>query len=235
MEEESIKLQEIIDALKKRWRVVVLIALGITISTAFVSFFLIKPKYEASTKVFVGKESSNKIQEYTSNDVQMYQQLLKTYSDVILTKDFIESAIEGENIAITKEMVLSNLKVTPKTGTQILEIKYLSFDKKEAKKIAEKVTNEFIIVSTKLISNANVQIIENASLPEKPVSPNKILNISIALLIGIIIGVGVAIILDFKDTTYSCKEDLEKEIDLPVLGVIPKFDVIQEEIGSCLN
>jgi len=229
--EDSIKFHEIIDALKKRWKLVVLITLVITIFTAFISFFLIKPKYEASTKVFVGKESNNKIQEYTSNDVQMYQKLLKTYSDVILTKDFVENAIAGENITISKGEILRNLKITPKTDTQILEIKYLSYETEEAKQIVEAITNEFIIISTKLISNANVQVIEKASLPENPVSPNKAFNISVALLLGIIIGVGVSMFLDFKDTTFSCKEDLEKEIDLPVLGVIPKFEIVQEGKG----
>jgi capsular polysaccharide biosynthesis protein len=235
MVEESILLKDIIEALKKRWKIVVLIVLVITIITTFVSFFLVKPKYEASTKVFVGKESSNETKDYTSNDVQMYQQLLKTYTDVILTKDFVENAIEGESITSSKEEILSNLNITPKTNTQILEIKYLSYDKEEAKLVVEEVANEFIIVSTKLISNANVQIIEKATLPENPVSPNKMRNISIATALGIIIGMGVAIILEFMDTTFSCKEDIEKEIGLPILGVIPKFDIIQEERGSCLN
>ncbi|PRR84072.1 YveK family protein [Clostridium vincentii] len=227
MGEESITLPEIIDALRKRWKIIVLTTLIITTFTIFVSLYLIKPKYEASTKVFVGKESSNNIQEYTSSDIQMYQQLLKTYSNVIMTKNFVESAIEGGNITSTKEEILSNLNVAPKTDTQILEIKYSSYDKAEAKQVAEELTNEFIIVSTKLIPNANVQIIEKASLPENPVSPNKILNISIGLLLGIITGLGVAIILDFKDTTFSYKEELEKEIKLPVLGVIPKFNGIR--------
>jgi len=234
MQEENISLQDIIDALKKRWRLVVIIALMSTTFTTFVSFYLIKPKYEASTKVFVGKESNNN-KDYTSNDVQMYQNLLKTYSDVIMTKDFLESAIADENISSSNQEVLRNLKVTPKIDTQILEIKYLSYDNKKAMKVVEDITNQFIIVSTKLISNANVQIIEKATLPESPVSPNKMRNILIALLSGIIIGSGVAIILDFKDTSFSDKEKLEKEIGLPVLGVIPNFDNVQEEVSSCLN
>ena len=48
-----------------------------TIISALVSFLLIKPQYEASTKVFIGKDDGEG-QGYSQNDILMYQKLMKT-------------------------------------------------------------------------------------------------------------------------------------------------------------
>ena len=62
-------------------------------------------------------------------------------------------------------------------------------------------------------------------MPEKPVSPNKKLNILIAFVLGLMVSIGLSLLLEFMDNTYKSKEELEKVVDLPVLGVIPELDV----------
>lgn len=79
MEEQVIRLDELFEALKKRWLMIVTITLIATIISAALSFFVIKPKYEATTKVFIGKDEGDN-QAYNQNDVLMYQKLMKTYS-----------------------------------------------------------------------------------------------------------------------------------------------------------
>lgn len=227
MDEESIKIQDIIDALKDRWQLIVCITLIATIFSAAFSFFVIKPKYKASTKLFIGKESDDKNSNYSNNDVQMYQKLLKTYADVITTRDLIEEAFNKDNIEMSPDTALSRLTVTPKTDTQILEISYTSGDKQECKDVVESVTNRFIEISSELISNSNVRVIEKATLPKSPISPNKKLNIAVAFMLGLIIGAGLAILLEFLDNTFKDKEQVEKILDLPVLGSIPNSEIVK--------
>ena len=59
MEEQVISLSEIFEALKKRWIMIVAITLVATLISGVLSFFVIDPVYEASTKVFIGKEESD--------------------------------------------------------------------------------------------------------------------------------------------------------------------------------
>jgi capsular polysaccharide biosynthesis protein len=141
MNDENIRVEEVVDALKNRWQLIVVITLIATILATVVSFFIIKPKYQASTKLFIGKESSGKVEEnYNNNDVQMYQKLLKTYSDVIMTKDLVEKSLAVKNINLKTGEVLGNLRVTPKTDTQILLISYTSTDKQESKAVVDAIT-----------------------------------------------------------------------------------------------
>lgn len=226
MDQESIRIEDIIHALKSRWQMIVEITLVAIILSTAVSFFLIKPKYEASTKLFVGKESSDASKEsaYNSNDVLMYQNLLKTYVDVIKTDDLIGNAISGKNISASAEGIKGSLNVEAVASTQILKISYISTDKNESKEVVDAVATQFIKTSKELIANADVKVVESVTLPEAPVSPNKKMNIAIAGLLGLMLGLGLALLLEFMDNTFKDKEQAENVLGLPVLGSIPNAE-----------
>ena len=228
MNQENIKVQDIVDAIRSRWQLIVSITLTSVIIASFFTLFIIKPKYEASTKLFIGKESSeNKDQSYSSNDVQMYQKLLKTYSDVIMTSDLVERALSSKNLDVDSESVLAGLTVTPKTDTQILQIQYTNTDKNLAMEVVDAITQEFVETSTELISNANVKIIETVKLPQSPVSPNKKLNISVAFVLGLLISTTLALVLEFMNNTFKDKEQVENILGVPVIGTIPNTDTVK--------
>uniref|UniRef100_UPI002617FEFD YveK family protein n=1 Tax=Clostridium sp. TaxID=1506 RepID=UPI002617FEFD len=211
---------ELFEALKKRWLMIATITLLATLVVATISFFVIKPQYEASTKVFIGKEEGEN-QAYNQNDVIMYQKLMKTYSEAIKTKDLINRALGNIKIDTTTESVLKNLTVSSVSDTQILQIKYQSRIPQESKAVIEEITDEFIKTSKDLVPNGNIQIIEKVELPEKPISPNKKMNVAIAFLLGLMVSVGLAFLLEFLDNTFKSKDQLERELDIPVIGVIP--------------
>ena len=225
MEEQVISLSEIFEALKKRWVMIVAITLTATLISGVISFFVIDPVYETSTKVFIGKEENDETA-YNTNDIQMYQKLLQTYAQAIKTRDLVGRAIDNLSYDLQENNVIGALTVTPVTDTQILQINYKSKDPKEAKDVLKSVTQEFIKTSKELVPNGNVKVIEEVQLPENPVSPNKKMNIAIAFLLGLMVSVGLVFLLEYLDNTYKNKEQLEKELDIPVLGAIPDVDMV---------
>lgn len=218
-----ISISEIFESLKKRWKLIGVITLGAVVLSAIISFFLIKPQYEATTKVFIGKEEGAE-QGYNQNDVIMYQKLMKTYSETIKTKDLVERAIAGIDTELAAKDILRGLTVTNVTDTQILEIKFKGENPEEAKDIVAAVTGEFINTSKNLVANGNVRVIEEVTTPEKPVSPNKTMNIAIAFILGLMVSGGLVFILEVMDNTFKGKDQLERELGLPVLGAIPTID-----------
>ncbi|AJG97755.2 capsular biosynthesis protein [Clostridium beijerinckii] len=220
MDEEVIKIRDVIKILKKRWKMILSITIISTIFSTIVSFYIISPKYEASTKLFIGKEN-DKNTNYNDNDISMYQKLLKTYAEVIKTNNLVEKAIEKDGLNTTSEEVLKGLVVTPRNDTQILEIKYISKDRELAKDVLDSITNEFVESSIELIPNGNVKILEDIKVPDAPVSPNKNMYIAIAFLFGLAISIGLSFLLEFLDNTVNTKEQLEKMLGIPVIGAIP--------------
>ena len=223
MVEQVIMISEIFEALKKRWILIVSITLVATLISGILSFFVIKPTYEASTKVFVGKEESS-LEGYNTNDIQMYQKLLQTYAETIKTNEVIQAAINSTNADLSVKDVKDSLTVTPISDTQILQIKYQNKSPEVAKEILENVTNEFVVLAKELVPNGNVRVIEAVQLPENPVAPNKKMNIAIAFLLGLMVSVGLVFLLEYLDNTFKTKENLERELNIPVLGLIPSCD-----------
>ena len=220
MEEQVISISEIIDAVKKRWKIIALCTLIATVVSGIFSFFIISPTYEASTKVFIGKEESS-VENYNYNDITMYQKLLKTYSELIKTKDLINRSITNSEYELEVEDVLNNVSVTTVSDTQMIQIAYKSTSPNIAKNMLENITNEFITTAQELVPNCNVRVLETVELPEEPVAPHKKMNIAIAFILGMMVGLGIVFLLEYLDNTYKNKEQLEKDLDIPVLGVIP--------------
>ena len=231
MEENTISLQEIAYALKKRWKLIVLITVAATLVSAILSFFVIKPKYEATTKLFIGKQESQDNNAYNNNDVMMYQQLMKTYAQLVKTSDLVTKAVKSADLDYNQKDIkgiLNNLNATPSAETQILDLSYKGGNPKDVLKLTEAITNEFIAESKELIPNGNVQVIQKPQLPEHPVSPNKTLNILIAFILGLMVGVGVVLLLEYLDNTFKSREDLEKTLDLPIIGTIPDYNNMEQ-------
>lgn len=86
--------------------------------------------------------------------------------------------------------------------------------------LAEKLTQVQIIKSINL-SQTSLQIVTPAFAQDNPVSPKKMLNMAIALVLGIMLSVGLALILEFMNNTINKPEDIDQHLGLPILGNIP--------------
>ncbi len=77
------------------------------------------------------------------------------------------------------------------------------------------------------LNTSNIKIVDKALVPERPVSPNTQRNIIIALLLGLVGGLGLVFLADFLDNTVKGPEDLEKLTGLVSFGIIPHFSAGQ--------
>jgi capsular exopolysaccharide synthesis family protein len=99
-----------------------------------------------------------------------------------------------------------------------LERKRLSYDKLYGL-LDEKYQEAMINEQTTM---GNVDIVDRAGVPVRPVKPNRPMNMILGILVGLGLGFGVAILLRYMDTTIRSPEDVEK-LGLPVLAFIPTF------------
>jgi polysaccharide biosynthesis transport protein len=71
----------------------------------------------------------------------------------------------------------------------------------------------------------NVSIVEDATLPRVPIRPRKTFNLAVAILVGLLIGVGTALTIEYLDTSVKTPDDVERLLGLPVIGIVPQFAV----------
>ena len=76
----------------------------------------------------------------------------------------------------------------------------------------------------------DVQVVDDAELPIIPISPKKFLNVSIAALLGLFVGLGLAFMLEYLRRTIRTTDDVEHYLKLPVLGQIPNYNAKRQNI-----
>ncbi len=69
----------------------------------------------------------------------------------------------------------------------------------------------------------NISIVDRAAIPIGPFAPSLTRNLALSFLLGAMLGVGLALLLEFLDDTLKTPEDIEHKLKLPVLGIIPKL------------
>ncbi len=70
----------------------------------------------------------------------------------------------------------------------------------------------------------NISIVDAAQVPQRPSSPNLLINLALSLLIGGVVGAGLAFALEQIDEAISDPSDVERALGLPLLGAIPKAE-----------
>lgn len=220
MDEQTISIREIVGVLKAYWKMILVITLCATILSGFISFFVVKPQYDASTKIFIGKEGEGE-EAYDEGDIAMYQKLTKTYIEIIKTRDLIEKSLDKGDSGLTVNQVLGGLTVINVEDTQIIEIKFRYKDPVVAKEILESITEEIIEVSNNLVLNGSIRVVDHVRVPNTSVSPNKKMNVLLSFFLGIFISVAIAFLREYMDNTYKNAEQLEQDLETPVIGSIP--------------
>lgn len=220
------ELKEYLHILKKRWLLIISVTLTCVFVSAIVSFFLIKPTYQASISVVIGsnKEEASTTTNQTYNDVMMYQKLVKTYSEFVKTRAVAEDTIDKLSLDKTPGTLLGMISVAPKGDTEFLTITVKSKDAYEARDIANQVAKSLKEITMDIKKVDNVQLVDDALLPEGPVSPKPLLNIAIALILGLFVSVGIVFLMEYLDNTVKDTEELEKLLEVPVLGAIPMIE-----------
>jgi polysaccharide biosynthesis transport protein len=72
----------------------------------------------------------------------------------------------------------------------------------------------------------NIHVLDEAVVPASPIRPKKVLDITLGLLVGLILGTTLAFVQDALDTSVRNAEDLAGTLGVPVLGVIPRANTL---------
>ena len=82
------------------------------------------------------------------------------------------------------------------------------------------------------VPRTTVEIIEEAEAPDRPTSPLVVLNIFLSVVLGLLAGTGLAFFVEYLDVSIKTVDEVEKNLGLPVLAVIPQQSRPLTEAGQ---
>lgn len=222
--EQEIDLLEIWQAIRKRIIFILLSMIIVGGLTFAVNKLIIPAKYEAKTTMIIGKpkDTSANQNNIEFNDVMVNQKLVTTYSEIIKSRSIADQVIK---ILDLKNFDMSRyhemIKVGTVQDTEVLSVSVVDTIPARAMDMANTTAQIFQKEVKGIMNIDNVKILDEATLPKKPVSPNVLRNTIIGALIAGIIASFIAVFRELNKDTYSSTQQLQNEFGISVIGVIP--------------
>ncbi|WP_249869230.1 YveK family protein [Oceanobacillus saliphilus] len=219
--EETISLKEIFGVLKKRFLMITAFVFGAALVAAIISYFVLTPTYQSSSQFIVNQELQDPSQ-LNTNNIQTNVQMINTYNIIIKSPAILDDVVEQLNLPYSSAALSEKIQVSSADNSQVVTVTATHENPATAVDIANVTVSTFESKIPDIMNVDNVSILTEAQLSPNPspVAPNPILNIAIAIVLGAMVGVGIAFLLEYLDNTITTEEDVEKKLELPVLGVI---------------
>lgn len=240
--EQEIDLRQIWEIIKKRWLIVLTVPILAALISGGINFYLLKPVYQSSTTLIVGKKATNSAEQPASQLLDdkvlaANRQLAKTYGEIVKSRTVGEQVITELGLGLSTDQLNSKLSVSQVKDTEILKITVTDTDPQLAADIANITVQKFSSAMIEIKKVDSVSIVDKAAVPTVPIKPKKILNIIIAFIAGLLAVLGISILLEYLDNTIKNSKEAEELLSLPVLGVILdyKYDDNIERREPCLN
>lgn len=228
MYEDDLALFNPFQVIRRRLWIIVLVA---AVVVAAVGGFSLqqRPEYQGSIKILIGQEQVKGVSDNIDSEVQGLQQLTTTMAEAVRTRPVAEDVIGRLGLSISTDSFLDSMSVEQVAETQFIEVSYEDFSPERAQLVANVIGEEFekrVAEESPSASAITVDVWESAALPVDPVSPNPVRNMLLAIVLGLMLGVGLAFLLDYRlSDGMGSPIEAEKVSGVPTYGTIPTFKV----------
>jgi capsular exopolysaccharide synthesis family protein len=199
--------------------------LKIQISNLNEQFIEIKPKYKSGQKLEVLK---TKIEEKKSE--------LTTEVELLTTGTL-------ERFADVKQKLEKRIKSKDEVAAALndLERKKFTWDRLQSEVAQRRTIYEEASAKMKEISYGSsvtmseITRLDPAQEPKAPVKPKPLLNLTMAAVVGLLGGIGLAFFFEYLDDTIKGPEEVERYLRTPLLGIIPRFGKSEDDVARDLK
>jgi len=230
-ESDTVELRDYVRMLRRHWRLVVFVTLlGVAAATAATAA---QPReYTAKTDLFVSAQDRATAGDlnsaytgglFTQARVKSYVSIVQSLKTAQLVKDDLSLGLPADELA-------KKISASAPLDQVIIHVAATDQDPAVAQQIANSVGKVLPSLVDQLEQPANggpspvkVSVVQGAELPTTPTSPRPALNLALGLLVGLALGVGVAVLRETLDTSVNRPEQLEELLGAPALGAI-NFD-----------
>jgi capsular exopolysaccharide synthesis family protein len=221
------ELRDYVRILQKSWILIaVLLFAGVGAAAGY--SILQTPTYSSSAKVFVSTSGGSTVSDLQQGNT-FTQQRVKTYADLATTPIVLLPVIAKLGLNTDSAGLASMVTATAPLNTTLIEITVTNVDPGLSAQIATEVSESLTSVVEKIESPVDsaerespvkLTLVQQAEVPQVPVSPNIPLNVTLGGLVGMALGLGLAVLREASDNRVRNEHDVEAITDVPILGGI---------------
>ena len=224
-DEESggLDVVDLIFALLRRWKVIVLITIPIVIA----GFFMASTRptvYRSETTLMVSAGNGLSVD---GSDIGEGQKFITTYIQLAKSRDIMERVIAKYDLAETPGSLAAKVTVSPVANTDFLKLSYKSGERGLTTAVTNEIANEFIFKISQVLKVRNISVIERASEASQ-MPKNRGIIIIASFILGMALGTGVASVIELVHRKLRKSSDIEKILKAEMLGMIPEIEIKKE-------
>lgn len=204
-----------------------LVTLIVTVLGAVAVTLLTTPLYQASTRLFVSTSAGTSLAEtYQGN--RFSQERVISYTELLTGETLAQRTVDKLGLEMSAEQLRDEITATAKTDSVLIDVHVLDSSPVRASDIANALSDQFVLMARELETpedgarpDARVVVEQRASVPDRPVVPKTMRNIGVGIALGILFGLGLAVLRDLLDNTVKSRESLEELAGAGLVGTIP--------------
>lgn len=219
---------DLVELLKMFWRkknliiliTILFIGIGYIYTTRFIT-----PMYTSTTTLVLASNNEKNKSNTTSTaaEVAVNTKLVSTYSELIKSQKVLREVVADTGINITEEQLKKEISIESVSSTSLINISVEDKIPENSSKIANEIANVFTKKVAEIYNINNVQIVNQAEIPQGPSNINHKKDIVIFGLVGLLVSITYIIIANMLDTTIKSSEELDDIFGLPILASIPMY------------
>lgn len=219
-------LESVLAFLRRRWLPVVLCLIA-GLAGGYAHTIFTPKEYRSSARVFVDVPTANDTLEALQG-VQLTSQLIQSYADIITSHTAADRIRDQLGLPESAAQIAHKISATPEPNTLIIVVSATDARPARAKEIAQTaavVLNDSVrtLEQNRTPTRAvQATIIDDASLPTSPISPQPVRDLVIGFVLGLLAGLALALAMDALDRTVKTADEGERLVGSPALAVVPR-------------
>lgn len=219
------ELTDYIRVARRRWRTIVITFLLIVAAAAAFTA-LVTPQYRAQAELYVSTVSAENPTDLAQGS-NFTQRQVATYADVATTPYVLDPVIETLGLDLSPQQLANKVITQVPENTVLLQVSVTDPDPDQAFNIAEATSEQLVQTLAELdqvdegsSSPVKATVVTPASVTDTPISPQPLRNLALAALLGLLVGIALALVKDLLDNSIRSEADVRNLTDLPLLGGI---------------
>ena len=236
--EVEINLGDVFQILLSKWIYILLAGILVAVAVGLVTHFLIKKKYTASASMYIFTTAEqNQTGTISYNELSAADNLIKTYQVIVKSNSVLDVVAERFNAEhpeyaawnIDTSSLSKAASVSVPDGTKLIRVSVTTRDPKLSADVANTFAKYVPDQIVRITKAGGVEIVDYATVPNGPSSPNLTRNIIIGFAAGFVLAAVYFLLRAYLDTTIYTSEEVQKITHCPVIGTIPMIVIGAEE------
>lgn len=221
-------LHDYLRVLRARWALITAFMLA-TVAIAAILTLQATPQYASTARMFVSTQGS-------TDDAQANQggqfslQRVKSYAALLSGQEIARRVVDDLDLEESPRDLAGQISASSASETVILSVSVTDPDPDRARLLTDAVARVFVSYVAELETppgkdeaTIKATVVDPASVPQSPVSPQPVRNIGLGVILGLFLGAAAAILRDTLDNSIKTIRQLESLVEVPVIGTI-SFD-----------